>query len=80
MFLPDKEPEFKQSGQIYIRITNVSGTTHGTYKLDKTTGWVSESKTTKHIAGTAEIKQTLDGQIVASYPISIDGNVDSTGK
>src|SRR6185503_12773663 len=48
--------DFVVSNGMPIRYNNVKGAITAEIKLDKTTGWVLESKTTKNIKGDAEIQ------------------------
>lgn len=78
--LPDKAPEYKQNGQFYMRMSNITGNNQYTFVIDKKTGWVTKSKTMKHFAGNAEVKQTLTGPVIATLPTVVDGDVNSTDK
>lgn len=73
-------PEFKQLNGMPIRYVNLSGTTTSDIKLDKTTGWVNQSKVTKLIKGTVEIKDnpTIPGG--TTFPITIAGDIATIGQ
>ncbi|TFF40714.1 DUF6263 family protein [Mucilaginibacter psychrotolerans] len=67
----DKVPAFKKSGVYLIRLMQPSGRYTARMKIDKTTGWVTESQITKDISATAQIKKTEAGPIELSYPMKI---------
>jgi hypothetical protein len=77
--LPDKVTNFTHSGTIYMRNLNMQGVFSYTIKIDKTTCWLSEVKTIKHITGKAELKHNLTDTQSLIYPFTIDGTTEVKG-
>ncbi|MGN6181964.1 MAG: DUF6263 family protein [Mucilaginibacter sp.] len=77
--LPDKVTNFMHSGTIYMRNLNMQGFFNYSIKIDKTTCWLSEVKTIKHITGKAELKHNLTDTQSLVYPFTIDGTTDVKG-
>jgi len=67
--------DFIVSNGLPMRYNNVNGTYTVEIKLDKATGWITESKISKHIKGDLEIKDNpkIPGGI--TFPMSIDGDI-----
>lgn len=80
LLLPDKAATYKQTSGIYMRLLNISGTFESSAKVNKTTGWVSESNAVKHIKANAEVKRTLTATDTIVFPMTIDATIESTGK
>ncbi|OOQ58104.1 DUF6263 family protein [Mucilaginibacter pedocola] len=68
---PDKVPAFKQSNGYFMRLTQATGNYTAKLKIDKTTGWVTESHITKNISATMQAKKTATGPVELSYPMKI---------
>ncbi|RYU90167.1 hypothetical protein EWM62_11555 [Mucilaginibacter terrigena] len=77
---PDKAPAYKKANNFFMRLLNVVGTNTTKIKVDKQTGWITQSIITKHIKGDVELKQTLEGPIMITYPMVIAANMETTGK
>jgi hypothetical protein len=78
--MPDKEPAFKSTNKFFMRLTDVDGNNSTSLKIDKKTGWVSNSHITKHIKANVELKQAINGPLMMTYPMVIDGVLAVTGK
>ncbi len=70
--------DFVLSNSLPMRYNNMKGTYAVDIKLDKVTGWITESKTTKSISGDMEIKDNpkLPGGI--TFPMAIEGDINLT--
>ncbi|GGH15140.1 DUF6263 family protein [Mucilaginibacter phyllosphaerae] len=79
VIMADKVPEFKNSNKFFIRLLNIAGDNVTKVKINKKTGWIMQSNVKKHIKGDVELKQTLDGPILITYPMVIDGDLSTTG-
>lgn len=71
VIMSDKEPLFKKSAGYFIRLVQPTGSYNARMKIDKVTGWITESQITKDISATAEVKKTEGGPIELSYPMKI---------
>lgn len=76
----DKAPAYKNTNNFFMRLLNVAGTNTTKIKVNRKTGWVTQSIVTKHIKGDVELKRTLEGPIMITYPMVIDANLETTGK
>jgi len=79
VIMANKVPEFKNSNKFFMRLLNVAGDNITKVKINKKTGWIIQSNVKKHIKGDVELKQTLDGPILITYPMVIDGDLNTTG-
>ena len=79
LFAPDKAATYKQTSGFYMRLLNISGTIESSAKVNKVTGWVSESHAVKHVNANAELKKTLTSTDTLVFPMIIDATVESTG-
>ena len=71
VIVPDKVAGFKQSNGFFIRLSQAHGSYLAKLKIDKATGWVTESHIAKTIEATAELKKTAAGPVELSYPMKI---------
>jgi len=76
----DKDAAYKQSSSMFMRLTDINGTTTTTLKLDKKTCWITEAHILKNVKGTMEIKKELSGAVLMTYPMIIDANSTLMGK
>jgi hypothetical protein len=72
--------DYVQFNGMPMRYNNVKGTYSVEIKLDKATGWVTNSKTSKNITGDMEIKDNpkIPGGI--TFPMAIVGDVNLSNK
>lgn len=63
-----------------VRYNNVKGRFTADIKLDKITGWVTESKTTKNIQGDMEIKDNPKVPGGMTFPMTIAGDINLTNR
>lgn len=80
LITPDKAPAYKNTNNFFMRLLNVTGTNITKIKIDKKTGWISQSTINKNIKGDVELKQSLEGPIMITYPMVIDANMETSGK
>jgi hypothetical protein len=80
IIMPDKAPAYKNTNNFFMRLLNVAGTNTTKIKIDKKTGWITQSTVAKHIKGDVELKKTLEGPVMITYPMVIDANMETTGK
>jgi hypothetical protein len=72
--------EFKQVSGMPMRYINFKGTSTADIKLDKSTGWIKQSKVTKLIKGIVEIKDNPKVPGGATFPMTIAGDMTTSGK
>lgn len=77
---PRGTAQYKTTGNFQMRLTNVAGTTEVKAKLDKATGWVMESKITKSVKATVQIKDTPATPGGMTYPMSIISDITMSNK
>ncbi|MBK0378177.1 DUF6263 family protein [Mucilaginibacter segetis] len=75
-----KDSGYKVSNGLEMRFINMAGTMTAKVKIDKHTGWITESTITKHLSGTADIKDSPQIPGGLSYPITIDATLKATDK
>jgi hypothetical protein len=78
VIVPDKAAAYKNTNNFFMRLINVSGTNITKVKIDKKTGWITQSTVVKHVKGDIEIKQTLAGPVTLTYPMVIDANLTTS--
>lgn len=71
-------PVFQQISDMPIRYMNFSGNVKSDIELDRVTGWVTQSKVTKLIKGTVEIKDNPTVPGGATFPMTIVADLVST--
>ncbi|AMR31790.1 hypothetical protein A0256_10345 [Mucilaginibacter sp. PAMC 26640] len=64
-------PTFKESNGITMRLTDVTGTAAAKLKINRKTGWITETKVTKIITGTVQIKDSPNTPGGLTYPMTI---------
>ncbi|TWR29282.1 hypothetical protein FPZ43_09985 [Mucilaginibacter pallidiroseus] len=74
---PDKAPVYKNTNNLFMRLLNVGGSNTTRIKIDKKTGWIIQSTVVKHVISDVELKQTLDGPVMMTYPMVIDANMET---
>ncbi|WP_428328793.1 DUF6263 family protein [Mucilaginibacter sp.] len=72
--------EYKEANGFQIRLKNVSGTGASNIKIDKATGWVIESKSSRTIKADAVIKDSPKIPGGMTYPMTITSELTVNGK
>jgi hypothetical protein len=77
--VPDKVPAFKKTSSYFMRLRHVTGNTTAKLSIDKKTGWIVKSEITKQVKGDVELKNTLEGPVMLTYPMVVNANLKATG-
>jgi hypothetical protein len=80
--VPDKTkiPAYKISNGIPMRMLEMAGTSTTKLKIDKKTGWISETNVSKNLKCTIQIKDTPKIPGGLTYPMTIAAVLKMTGK
>jgi hypothetical protein len=77
---PGNNSDYKEVNGIPMKFTGVTGTTTTDVKLDKASGWVTESKAVKKIDATVDIKDNPKVPGGLTFPMTITADIAVTGK
>nr|WP_067062553.1 DUF6263 family protein [Mucilaginibacter sp. L294] len=79
VIMSDKAAAYKSTNTIFMRLINIGGTNTTKVKVNKKTGWITQSNVIKHIKGDVELKQTLAGPVMLTSPMVIDADLGTSG-
>jgi len=77
---PGANDDYKEVNGMPMKFTGVTGTTTTDVKLDKTSGWVTESKAIKKIEATVDIKDNTKVPGGLTFPMTITADIAVSGK
>lgn len=71
----DKNAAYRKTNGYNMRLVDVNGTNTTTLKINKRTGWITETHVKKHIKASVELKKELEGPIDLTYPMEITADL-----
>ena len=71
---------YRQTNGMEMRFVNIKGTQTTALKLDKNTCWIIESKVTKNISGTVDIKDSPKMPGGLTFPMTVIGDLTTSRK
>ncbi|HEK19710.1 MULTISPECIES: DUF6263 family protein [unclassified Mucilaginibacter] len=77
---PEAGGTFKSTNGYYMRLSGITGTIVTNLKVDKQSGWITESKVVKKAKGNVQLKKDINGVIILTYPMVINAELLGSNK